>query len=144
MGINRATGLPLGVVARELRVEHQLPVLLISWDDLETIEIDELSEQHRGGHADEIETSANLYLQPERVNMDRAVTDYGAAPTGQSGYVPGAFDRGSSGVFGDPTLASAAKGEQVLAIMRANFLDALEQFSTHSIDRPDRPRIDNR
>ncbi len=129
MGIERATGLPLGVVARDLHVDHGLPVLLISWDDLESAEVAELAEQHRGGHADEIETSVNLYLQPERVYMERAVTDYRSDPASQTGYAPGRFDPDESGVFGDPTLATAEKGERVLAIMRSNLLEALEQFA---------------
>jgi creatinine amidohydrolase len=119
----------LGVVARDLTVDHDIPVLVISWDDLESEEVTELSEQLRGGHADEVETSVNLYLQPERVHMERAVTDYGPERPSQIGYAPGRFESGSSGVFGDPTRATAEKGEQVLAIMRANLLEALEQFS---------------
>ena len=129
MGVARATGLPLGVVARDLHVDHGLPVLLISWDDLETDEVAAFSEQRRGGHADEIETSVNLYLQPERVRMERAVTDYRGDPASQIGYAPGRFTAEESGVFGDPTLATAEKGERVLAIMRSNLLEALEQFA---------------
>ncbi|TDI91816.1 MAG: creatininase family protein [Gammaproteobacteria bacterium] len=129
MGVARATGLPLGVVARDLHVDHGLPVLLISWDDLETDEVAEFSEQRRGGHADEIETSLNLYLQPERVYMERAVADYRGDPARQIGYAPGKFTAEESGVFGDPTLATAEKGERVLAIMRSNLLEALEQFA---------------
>ncbi len=110
-------------------VPSRLPVLLISWDDLESAEVAELAEQRRGGHADEIETSINLYLQPERVHMERAVTDYRGEPASQIGYAPGKFDPAESGVFGDPTLATAEKGERVLAIMRGNLLEALEQFA---------------
>lgn len=129
MGVARATGLPLGVVARDLHVDHGLPVLLISWDDLETDEVAEFSEQRRGGHADEIETSLNLYLQPERVYMERAVADYRGDPARQIGYAPGKFTAEESGVFGDPTLATAEKGERILAIMRSNLLEALQQFA---------------
>lgn len=129
LGVSRATGLPLAIVARDLNVDHDLPILLLSWDDLETDEVAALTDQRRGGHADEIETSVNLYLQPERVHMERAVTDYGAGRSTQIGYAPGHFDASGSGVFGDPTLATAEKGEQALAIMRASLLEALEQFS---------------
>ena len=33
-GINRATGLPLSVVARDLRTDHGVATLVLSWDDL--------------------------------------------------------------------------------------------------------------
>ena len=67
-GIFKATGLPLAIVARDIRTDLGVPTLVVSWDDLETAEAAALAEQERGGHADEIETSINLCLQPERVH----------------------------------------------------------------------------
>lgn len=135
-GITRATGLPISIVAREIRVRAGVPTLVISWDDLETAEIEALQDQREGGHSDEIETSINLHLQPELVHMDRAVKDYG--DTGRkdyAGYRPGLFSRdpadprySTTGVYGDPTLATAEKGKQALEIMTARWLAALEAF----------------
>ena len=76
-GIFKATGLPLSIAAREIRVQTGTPVLVVSWDDLETEEIEAFQEQEKGGHGDEIETSINLFLQPDLVKMDLAVKDYG-------------------------------------------------------------------
>ena len=142
MGIFKATGLPMAIIAREIRVQHGVPTLLISWDDLETEEAGALQEQTAGGHGDEIETSINLYLQSEWVRMDKAVTDYWDNYPVKTyvGYRPGLFSRNpedpaysETGHFGDPTLASAEKGKKVLDIMTKNWLDALRGFSMDPI-----------
>ena len=67
-------------------------------------------------HAEEIETSLMLAIAPERVHMDRAAPDYPAVPSdyGRSevsmGHIMG------SGVFGDPTPATAEKGHRWIDI----------------------------
>jgi creatinine amidohydrolase len=136
-GISRATGLPISVAAREIRVETGVPTLVVSWDDLETDEVAELQEQEVGGHGDEIETSINLYLQPALVNMELAVQDYGdRTPKEYGGYQPGRLTRDEhdplfteSGIFGDATLANADKGEKALAILAREWLKSIDGFS---------------
>jgi len=136
-GVSKATGLPISIVAREIRVRTGVPTLVVSWDNIETDEIAALQEQERGGHADEIETSVNLYLQPGLVRMDRAITDYGdRSEKDYAGYRPGLFSRdrtdpkfSDSGVFGDPTLATAEKGRKTLDVMTREWLRALEGFA---------------
>jgi len=69
--------------------------------------------------------------------MEKAVTDYGReAPKGYPGYQPGLFSRdphdpaySETGVFGDPTKATAEKGRKALAILTAQWLKALRGFS---------------
>lgn len=129
LGIGRATGLPLSIVARDLNADLKVHVLVISWDDLDDGET-ALLEQTRGGHADEGETSIVLHLRPDLVHMDRAVTDYRGPPRDVIGYLPGHFDRATeSGVYGDPTLASEQKGEALIGNMTANLLAALDRFA---------------
>lgn len=136
-GIRQATGLPISIAARELRSITGVPVLVVSWDDLETDEIAKIQEQKRGGHADEIETSIHLFLQPELVQMDKAPTDYGKQPIKDyPGYAPGRWTRdpadpnyNATGIYGDATLASADKGRRVLNIMRQEWLKALRGFA---------------
>jgi creatinine amidohydrolase len=136
-GIAKATGLPLSIAAREIRTQTGTPVLVVSWDDLETPEIDELRTEEMGGHAGELETSINLFLQPELVHMDRAVVDYGnREPKDYPGYQPGRLARDPSdpgytetGLFGDPTLADAEKGRRALEILTGQWLAALRGFS---------------
>ena len=136
-GIRNATGLPIAVAARELRVQTGTPTLVVSWDDLETEELTALEEQRTGGHADEIETSIHLVLQPDLVHMERAIVSYpegerSAAP----GYSPGLYSRdpedpaySTTGHTGDPHLATREKGERALAIMTAQWLRALQQLA---------------
>lgn len=135
--ISKAGGLPLSIVARDLRADAGVPTLVVSWDDLENDAYRGLQTQERGGHADEIETSIHLFLQPALVRMDRAVTDYGRprAP-GYPGYEPGLFSRdrrdpaySDSGVYGDPKRATAEKGKLALAILTGEWLKALRGFS---------------
>ena len=35
LGIERATGLPLSIVARDLKADHDVAVLVLNWGDLE-------------------------------------------------------------------------------------------------------------
>lgn len=133
-GITLATGLPIAIVAREIRARHGVPTLVVSWDDLETEEIESIQKQAVGGHADEIETAINLVLQPELVHMDRAIRDDGPfPPKDYPGYRPGLFSRDSndplysaSGQRGDATVATAETGKKVLKIMSEQWLLALD------------------
>ena len=136
-GIDKATGLPISIAAREIRVQTGVPTLVVSWGDLETEASEALQEQREGGHSDEIETSINLFLQPGKVNMALAVEDYGRQPRKDyPGYQPGVFSRdpadpnfSETGLYGDPTLATAAKGERALKIMTASWLAILDGFA---------------
>jgi creatinine amidohydrolase len=143
-GITRATGLPIAIAAREIRVQTGVPTLVVSWDDLETPEIDALAEQRAGGHADELETSIHLFLQPELVSPDLPPADYRESGAGDyPGYQPGLFSRdpedpaySETGYYGDPSLARAEKGEAVLAIMTRSWLEALRGFSQTPLRAP--------
>lgn len=86
-----------------------------------------LCRQARGGHADEGETAILLALAPGLVHMSRAAPwtpEAQAAPgplsrdPAQPGYSP-------DGVLGDPTLADAELGRQLLAAIEADLLAAL-------------------
>ena len=136
-GIDKATGLPISIAAREIRVQTGVPTLVVSWGDLETEASEALQEQREGGHSDEIETSINLFLQADKVNMALAVEDYGRQPRKDyPGYQPGLFSRdpadpnySETGLYGDPTLATAEKGERALEIMTASWLAILDGFA---------------
>jgi creatinine amidohydrolase len=136
-GVSNATGLPISIAAREVRVQTGVPTLVVSWNDLETEEIDALQEQTMGGHGDEIETSINLYLQPDLVDMELAVEDYGdRPPKDYGGYQPGLLARdpadplySESGIFGDATLATPQKGKAALDVLTREWLKALDGFA---------------
>ncbi len=80
----------------------------------------ELAQQSHGTHADELETSLMLALAPQLVDMSRAeaspaVAKDTAGPLTPSD--PNSANYSRSGSYGDPTLATAAKGELLLAAM---------------------------
>lgn len=141
--ISRAGGLPLAVVARDLRADGGVPTLVVSWDDLETDASRALETQERGGHADESETSIHLFLQPGLVRMDRAVTDYGRERAKDyPGYEPGLYSRdpgdpaySETGLTGDPKRASPQKGQRALELLNEQWLKALRGFSESPLPR---------
>ena len=142
-GIAKATGLPISIAAREIRTQTGTPTLVVSWDDLETPEMEALGTELVGGHGGELETAIHLYLQPDLVHMDRAVTDYGDSQSrGYPGYQPGRFSRdrtdpgfSETGILGDPTLANAAKGPRAMEILTEQWLLALRGFSEAATGR---------
>lgn len=137
MGILKATGLPLAIAAREIRTELGIPTLLVNWEDLENDQVAKIFSQLKDGHGDEVETSIALYLQPENVIMSRASKDYRLhLKKDYPGYRPGLFslDRqdpnySATGISGDPTLATAEKGKQILKIMSEQLVSIIEGFA---------------
>lgn len=90
-----------------------------------------IAEQPGGSHADEIETSIMLYIAPHAVDMTKAVRDW--APKTKKGLSrspdgPGHYSK--SGVWGDPTLATLAKGEALTEAMVAGMLAEIEALRT--------------
>lgn len=74
-----------------------------------------VEEQEGGTHADELETSMMLVIAPDTVDMGRAVKDYtpGEGPLTRDPRGPGKYS--PTGTWGDPTLATRAKGERLIA-----------------------------
>ncbi len=87
-----------------------------------------LREQAWGSHADEIETSLMLYIAPEVVDMSRAVDD-GADGDGRLSRTRGAGIHSPSGVYGQATLASAAKGEVIARLLLEHVLAQIEALT---------------
>jgi creatinine amidohydrolase len=73
-----------------------------------------VKKEEGGTHADEIETSLMLYIDPASVDMRKAVKDYHPSEGGgltRDPHKPGAYS--ASGIYGDATLATREKGEVV-------------------------------
>ena len=94
--------------------------------------IAELCEQENGFHADEMETSRMLALAPAQVDMSRAT----ASPSGKGGgpgpltpHDSSSINFSPSGSWGNPTLATAKKGEALLAAMA----DDVVEMARHAI-----------
>jgi creatinine amidohydrolase len=105
----------------------------------------QLAEQSHGSHADELETSLMLALAPDLVDMSRAE----ASPEAK-GEVAGRLtpsDASSpnysrSGSYGDPTLATRAKGEVLLAAMLDDLIQQAAAFlARHDVAKSHASRI---
>jgi creatinine amidohydrolase len=95
-------------------------------------------QQPAGSHADEIETSMMLYIDPSSVDMKRAVKDLPAAstpfrlnrqPGGKGMYSP-------SGVWGDPTLATADKGRPLVEGLVSAMLADIDALRGAALPQP--------
>jgi creatinine amidohydrolase len=91
----------------------------------------ELAEQSHGSHADELETSLMLAMAPHLVDMSRA-----EASPALTHATPGPLTRrdaaspnySRSGSFGDPTRATRAKGDVLLAAMIEDMVEQATAF----------------
>jgi len=127
---------PLKLAAREAGEQLGYPVLMIDYPGLAEIAA-EVSETPSAGHgfyhADEVETSMVLAIEPTAVQMERAREEYPRFPPAYGSMPIPLRQISASGVFGDPRGATAEKGERILhalterawPIVRA-FLDGLE------------------
>jgi len=73
-----------------------------------------VKQEKEGTHADEIETSMMLYIEPGSVDMSKATKDY---PSGVGPLTPNPGQAGGyspSGIYGDATLATRDKGRKVV------------------------------
>lgn len=94
-----------------------------------------LAQQGHGSHADELETSLMLALAPQLVDMARAEASPAAmqdTPGPLTPSDPTSPNYSRSGSYGDPTLATSAKGEILLAAM----LDDLNEQVAAFVARP--------
>lgn len=86
-----------------------------------------IEEQSWGGHADEMETSLMLAIDPESVDMAQATPAPVRFDHGRFNRCdPDAPNYSPSGATGDPTRASRAKGERLLAALLDDVLEALD------------------
>ncbi len=100
------------------------------------VDIEKIVSTPNDVHAGEIETSAGLAVRPRLVKMDQAKR---SVPRFSSRYLDFTSKRGvlwyaytrkisRSGVMGDPTKASAAKGEKIWGIMIAHLVSLIEDI----------------
>ena len=130
---------PTWSAAVKLAEEDVWPLALTYW----TMVPDELaawSEADEGsiGHGGEWETSLQLYLRPELVDMSRAVKDawrlkFGPE-VGRYAMFPERRREMAHGVMGDPFVASAEKGERLFAVLLDRLVALCREY--HEIEPP--------
>jgi creatinine amidohydrolase/Fe(II)-dependent formamide hydrolase-like protein len=106
------------------------------------VDIDKIVETPNDVHAGEIETSTGLAVRPQLVQMDQAKKHI---PKFSSRYLDFSSKRGvlwyaytrkisPSGVMGDPTKASAAKGERIWEMMIAHLVSLVEDLKRLTLE----------
>lgn len=93
-------------------------------------EVKSVEKQPGGTHADEIETSMMLYIAPEIVDMSKAVLDYhprkGNGGLTRDPQKDGVYS--TTGIWGDPTLASVEKGKIVVEAVIQYIIDDINKL----------------
>ncbi len=125
---------PVQIAARDILVRRGVAVPIADIRRLGRASPAQLG-QRLGGHADEHETSVMLAIAPERVDMARAVADYGhmldqpasvfIASTLFSGDPASGAHYSATGARGDPSLATPEKGRIILASMIAELVEGM-------------------
>lgn len=133
---------PLRTVVSELRAREDIRVAISSYWDLATPFIKNWRRSEEGGinHACEMETALMLHLHGSLVKMDKAIRHI---PPGSSAYfgrdlvAPGRVTTGSrvrerspTGVMGDPTVATAERGQELFNAIVAEVARFLEEAAT--------------
>jgi creatinine amidohydrolase/Fe(II)-dependent formamide hydrolase-like protein len=106
------------------------------------VDIDKIVETPNDVHAGEIETSTELAVRPQLVQMDQAqkhIPEFSSRYldfTSKRGVLWYAYTRkiSPSGVMGDPTKASAAKGERIWEIMIAHLVSLVEDLKRLTLE----------
>jgi creatinine amidohydrolase len=151
-------------IARRATLETDAMVASTIWTNLAIEAFEAVRESGYGGaaHACELETSAYLYLEPSRVQMEKAQDHYGGAAGKEGskflrvdltkGWGPMKLVRWTSvatpnGVSGAPTLATPEKGRAILEGAAQNLVAFLREFKAmtkgervdHRAVKPDLP-----
>ncbi|MBI1776317.1 MAG: creatininase family protein [Proteobacteria bacterium] len=121
-----STEAPLRIVQRDILVECKVRVACADIRGLGRA-TSNLMRQKLGGHGDEHETSMILAIEPGSVKMALARPDYGnmlkapqtvfVQPSTFGGNPDSGIDYSLTGVRGDPSLATVAKGRKILDAM---------------------------
>jgi len=130
-------------VNKAARQFNLFPVVVTYWHLLAT-QIAKLRKSPVGGtgHAGELETSLALYLFPELVKLERAVS---APQPGDKYFSPEMFSKNlihcyvdylklsPSGIVGDPFAGSAQEGKRLFSILVTELCKLIEDFSKGNI-----------
>jgi creatinine amidohydrolase len=139
----------LDLVARRTNLETDALCGAFIWPSLAKETIEQIRESEKPGgmaHACELETSVYLYLDPARVQMDKAKKEIGISPTrfiwmdllmSSPLLLMDRWTRFSkTGVAGDPTLATAEKGKKVFEAVVTALIDLVREFKNYDRGTP--------
>jgi creatinine amidohydrolase len=129
------TGISTNWALEPARLALEDAMITMEYTDLRTMlddVVDTIREQEASTHADEIETSIMLFIHPEVVQMERARRDIdlrrrGGGLTRNKDAETGVYS--PTGVWGDPTLATAEKGKIVVDAVVGRIVAFLREFA---------------
>ena len=102
--------------------------ILLRFTNVSTIveDVEKKVQQQEGGtHADELETSMMLYIDPQSVDMKNAVKDYHPGESPLSRVPDPKRTYSASGIYGDATLATREKGGVIVEAMVERLLEEI-------------------
>ncbi len=138
---------PMDIVARDLRVKHDLLTFSCNWFGLGLPEglISEHENKH-GIHAGELETSMMLHLHESKCDMSKAqnfkshiealnadTKHLGLGPGGKLGWKVG--DLNPNGACGDATKATRETGKAAIDFVAERFVEMLHEVHAYDLDR---------
>lgn len=130
----------LTVALRKVQEEYpDTGLYVVRWMAMGAKVISEIRKSEWGLHAEEMETSASLFIQPENVQMERAVKEFPEFSISDRWTKPNPWGlvvfhsrqrypdraKGDSGVMGDPTVASRETGRKILEAAADNLADLI-------------------
>jgi len=123
--------LPLAQAMRTLAAEGAIRAIALDYPGMDEA-IAEVRESRPAApglnHAEEVETSIVLAIEPETVHPDRYTAEYPEFPSDFGTRPMQLHPFSPSGVFGDPATATAEKGERILAATVEASLAVLADF----------------
>lgn len=125
---NRA---PIEKACNVLKKEHSFPMLQLDYPGFQELAAricESKPVQYGLYHADEVETSMVLALEPETIKMERAAAEYPVFPDNFLTEPVYLDSFNTSGVFGDPRPATAEKGEILLQGLTDAAMQVIESF----------------
>jgi creatinine amidohydrolase len=105
--------------------------ILLRFTNVSTIveDVEKRVQQQEGGtHADELETSMMLYIDPQSVDMMKAVKDYHPGESPLSRVPDPKRTYSASGSYGDATLATREKGRAIVEAMVERLLQEIAEL----------------
>ena len=130
INIGVSTNVPLAQAAAVLALEGiSFRYLDLTGPTVRALE-KQVETQKQGTHADEIETSTMLAIDASAVDMTKATVEYMTDRTGRGPFSldPKSARYNPSGIYGDATSATVAKGRFLLEGMTRIMLDEIEEL----------------
>ncbi len=134
--------IPISAALRKMSIDYpDAGLYALNWWALGFEVIPEVCKSEVRLHADEVETSVSLVIQPENVYLDKAVKEYPSYSLSEKWVFPDIYGanrlfyhsrkkfpsraKGDAGVMGDATVASQKTGEKIIKAVVDNLAEII-------------------